>query len=205
MPYDSRKVHWENVYTTKGEDEVSWFEASPALSLELIDQVLATRASSIIDIGGGASRLVDHLIERVEDVAVLDLSPAALQAAKTRLGGRAHQVSWIAADATIWEPQKAYDIWHDRAAFHFLTDHRDRVAYVGRLERGVKPGGHAIIATFAPDGPESCSGLPVMRYAPESLSQTLGPAFQLVDARRHAHATPWKSDQLFQFSLLRRR
>jgi SAM-dependent methyltransferase len=206
MHNESRQAHWQNVYTNKGENEVSWFQENPVPSLELIAQVVATPASAIIDIGGGASRLVDNLIDRdFEDVTVLDLSEAALEAAKARLGSRAAQVRWIVADATVWEPQKAYDIWHDRAAFHFLTEDRDRAAYVARLERALKVGGYAIIATFALDGPERCSGLSVVRYDPASLGQTLGPAFQLAHTRRHAHATPWGSDQSFQFSVFRRR
>jgi ubiquinone/menaquinone biosynthesis C-methylase UbiE len=205
MRSDGRQAHWEDVYTKKGENQVSWFQENPTPSLELIAQVGATPASTIIDIGGGASRLVDNLIDRgFEDVTVLDLSEAALEAAKVRLGKSADQVHWIVADATIWEPQKAYDIWHDRAAFHFLTEEADRAAYLVRLERAVKVGGHAIIATFALDGPERCSGLPVVRYDPASLGQTLGRAFQLADTRRHAHATPWGSDQSFQFSVFRR-
>jgi SAM-dependent methyltransferase len=205
MQSESRQAHWQNVYAKKGENEVSWFQENPAPSLELIAQVGATSASAIIDIGGGASRLVDKLVERgFKDITVLDLSEAALEAAKGRLGGRAAQVHWIVADATVWEPQKAYDIWHDRAAFHFLTEDRDRAAYVARLEGALKVGGYAVIAAFALDGPERCSGLPVVRYDPVSLGQTLGRAFQLVDTRRHAHATPWGSNQSFQFSVFRR-
>jgi SAM-dependent methyltransferase len=204
MQSEGRQAHWEGVYTKKGENEVSWFQESPAPSLQLIAQVGATPASAIIDIGGGASRLVDNLIEQgFEDVTVLDLSEAALEAAKARLGGRAAQVQWIVADATVWEPLKAYDIWHDRAAFHFLTEDRDRAAYIARLEQALKVGGYAIIATFALDGPERCSGLPV-RYDPAGLGQTLGRAFQLVDTRRQIHATPWGSEQSFQFSVFRR-
>jgi 2-polyprenyl-3-methyl-5-hydroxy-6-metoxy-1,4-benzoquinol methylase len=205
MPNVSRQAHWEDVYTRKGENEVSWFQESPAPSLELIGRVGATPASAVIDIGGGASRLVDNLVDRgFEDVTVLDLSETALGAAKTRLGSRAAQVHWIVADATVWEPKKAYDVWHDRAAFHFLTEDRDRAAYVARLERAIKIGGHAIIATFALDGPERCSGLPIVRYDPATLGQAIGRAFQLVDTRRHAHVTPWGSDQSFQFSVFRR-
>jgi trans-aconitate methyltransferase len=200
-----RQAHWENVYTTKGENEVSWFQQSPAPSLELIVQAGATQASAVIDIGGGASRLVDHLVgQGFEDVSVLDLSGAALKAAKARLGVRADRVRWIVADVTIWEPVKRYDIWHDRAAFHFLTDEKDRNAYIERLTRGLKAGGHAIIATFAPDGPEKCSGLPVARYDAARLGQTLGPGFRLVHTRRHEHTTPWDSHQVFQFSVFRR-
>jgi SAM-dependent methyltransferase len=205
MKNDSRQAHWEGVYAKKRETEVSWFQENPAPSLELIAQVGATQSSAIIDIGGGASRLVDNLIDRgFEDVTVLDLSEAALEATRVRMGHRATQVHWIVADATAWEPVNAYDIWHDRAAFHFLTEDRDRAAYVTRLGRALKVGGYAIIATFALDGPERCSGLPVVRYDPLSLGQTLGRAFQLVDTRRHAHATPWGSDQSFQFSVFRR-
>ena len=205
----SRQAHWENVYTTKGETEVSWFQQSPAPSLELIVQAGATRKSAIIDIGGGASRLVDSLIEQgFEDVTVLDLSGAALAAAKSRLeshlGASAERVSWIVADATTFEPVKPYDIWHDRAAFHFLTDASDRAGYIARLKRGLKIGGHAIIATFAPDGPEKCSGLPVARYDSASLGQTLGATFKLIHTQRHEHATPWDARQSFQFSVFRR-
>jgi SAM-dependent methyltransferase len=200
-----RQAHWEDVYTKKGENEVSWFQEKPAPSLQLIAQAGATHASAIIDIGGGASRLVDYLVDGgFEDVTVLDLSQGALEAAKGRLGGLAARVHWIVADATIWEPPTAYDIWHDRAAFHFLTEGGDRAAYVGRLERALKVGGHAIIATFALNGPERCSGLPVVRYDPASLGETLGRAFQLVNTRQHTHATPWGSDQSFQFSVFRR-
>jgi len=201
----SRQAHWENVYTTKGENEVSWFQENPALSLELIEQAGAIPMSAIVDIGGGASRLVDRLIEKgFADITVLDLSGAALEAAKRRLGADAGRAQWVVADATIWEPAKQYDIWHDRAAFHFLTEEQDRAAYVARLTRGVKAGGHAIIGAFALDGPEQRSGLPVARYDSASLGRTFGPMFQLVRTIRHEHATPWGSQQVFQFSVFRR-
>ena len=204
MQSESRQAHWEGVYTKKGENEVSWFQENPALSIELIAQVGATAASAIIDIGGGASRLVDNLIQRgFEDVTVLDLSEAALEAAKVRLGKDAAQVHWMVADATRWEPLKAYDIWHDRAAFHFLTEEDDRSAYLARLRRALKAGGHAIIATFAPDGPERCSGLQVVRYDPANLGNTLGREFELVGSRQQTHSTPWGAEQSFQFSVFR--
>ncbi|QHO76420.1 SAM-dependent methyltransferase [Bradyrhizobium sp. CCBAU 051011] len=209
MDAAGRKAHWENVYTTKGESEVSWFQQSAAPSLDLIVQAGATRESAIIDIGGGASRLVDSLVEQgFEDVTVLDLSAAALTVARSRLeshlGASAEKVGWIVADVTTWKPARAYDIWHDRAAFHFLTDASDREAYIACLGSGLRIGGHAIIATFAPDGPEKCSGLPVSRYDSASLGQTLGAAFQLVDTQRHEHSTPWGARQAFQFSIFRR-
>jgi trans-aconitate methyltransferase len=202
----SRQAHWDKVYNTKRENELSWFQENPAPSLDLIAKAAATSASSVIDVGGGASRLVDALVERgFRDVTVLDLSDAALMAAKARLLSRAEQVQWVVADVTEWEPQRfAYDIWHDRAAFHFLTEECDRMAYVARLIKAVKPGGCAIIATFAPDGPERCSGLPVARYDAESLRRVVGDAFELIETRRHEHRTPWGSEQRFQFSLFRR-
>jgi ubiquinone/menaquinone biosynthesis C-methylase UbiE len=205
MEIESCQAHWEDVYTRKGEREVSWFQENPAPSLELIAELGATPDAAIIDVGGGASRLVDNLIEkRFRNITVLDLSESALDAAKTRLGERSARVHWILTDVTSWEPQQAYDIWHDRATFHFLTEAIDRAAYIARLGRALKIGGHAIIATFALDGPERCSGLPVVRYDAASLGQALGPGFKLVRSRRHEHATPWGSQQAFQFSVFRR-
>jgi SAM-dependent methyltransferase len=205
MESDSRQAHWQNVYTSKGENEVSWFQESPAPSLALIAEIGAAPNSAIIDIGAGASRLVDELIGRgFRDVTVLDLSAAALEAAKARLGERASRAHWLVADATTWEPSQAYDIWHDRAAFHFLTEERDRAAYITRLRQGVRSGGHAIIATFALDGPEKCSGLPVMRYDAARLALTLGSGFKLLQSQGNDHATPWGSHQCFQFSVFQR-
>jgi len=205
MADDSRQAHWENVYTSKREHEVSWFQDSPAPSLALIAETGAAPNSAIVDIGGGASRLVDHLIDQgFCDVTVLDLSAAALDAAKARLGERASRAHWLVADATTWAPSQTYDIWHDRAAFHFLTDERDRAGYIARLEQGLKIGAHAIIATFALDGPEKCSGLPVMRYDAAGLAETLGSGFRLQQSRRDEHATPWGSQQRFLFSVFER-
>lgn len=200
-----RQQHWENVYRDKGEFQVSWFQEEPAVSLDLIRAAGASRQSSIIDIGGGASRLADMLLKQdYKDVTVLDLSEAAMSIAKARLAERAAAIVWIAADATQWQPQRHYDVWHDRAAFHFLTDVDDRAAYVARLAQAIRPGGHAIIGTFAADGPERCSGLTVVRYDAARLSATLGGAFALVETRLHDHLTPWGSTQRFQFSLFKR-
>lgn len=200
-----RTTHWQNVYATKSETEVSWFQASPAISLEMIRAASPDRAAAIIDIGGGASRLVDALLQDgYRNLAVLDLSANALDVAKKRIGAAASTVDWIVADATTWRPAKTWDVWHDRAAFHFLTDPRDRAAYVERLRSAVAPGGHVIIATFAPDGPEKCSGLPVQRHDSASLSAELGPEFELVETRSETHHTPWHSTQAFQFSRFRR-
>ena len=136
-------------------------------------------------------------------ISGLDLSGTALEAAKSRLGAQAQKVNWIVADVTLWEPAETYDIWHDRAAFHFLTEESDRAAYVVRMKRALRAGGHAIVATFAPDGPERCSGLPVMRYDAETLGQILGHGFKLVEARKHTHVTPRGSTQSFQFNVFR--
>jgi 2-polyprenyl-3-methyl-5-hydroxy-6-metoxy-1,4-benzoquinol methylase len=205
MNDSNRGAHWENVYRTKGEREVSWFQEAPSISLDLIRSAGATRHSAIVDIGGGASRLVDALVdEGYEAVTVLDLSESALAAAKTRLGHTAARVTWIVADVTRWKPPQRYDVWHDRAAFHFLTDATDRTAYVECLHEALRPGGHAIIATFALDGPERCSGLPVVRYDAARLGEILGDDFSLVETRRHDHHTPMGSTQRFQFSVFRR-
>jgi len=206
MTASDRKAHWQNVYLTRNEQQVSWTQQDPEPSLSLIERFAGSPRASIIDIGGGASRLVDALCQRgYEAITVLDLSQAALNAAKRRLGVNAENVQWIAADITQWQPPAAFDIWHDRAAFHFLVEADDREAYLKALCAGVRAGGHAIIATFALDGPEKCSGLPVQRYDPESLAKTVGPAFELIAQERHRHTTPWGAMQSFQFSVLRRR
>jgi 2-polyprenyl-3-methyl-5-hydroxy-6-metoxy-1,4-benzoquinol methylase len=201
----SRKAHWENVYSTKGEREVSWFQEDPAPSLELIALAGLSADASIIDIGGGASRLVDSLLaQKFAQLTVLDLSKAALDAARERLGDAGAGVEWKVSDVASWEPSKTYDLWHDRAAFHFLTDQADQSAYVDRLKKAIRPGGYVIIGTFALDGPERCSGLPIVRYDAASLSTVLGTKFKLIDARRHDHVTPWGVKQRFQFSTFRR-
>src|SRR3569832_1322577 len=200
------KDHWETVYTTKEETSVSWFQDTPSPSLELIERLKPAKDADIIDIGGGASRLVDSLLERgFRRVTVLDLSQVALDLAVLRIGRRASEVQWIVEDVTAWEPSRRFDIWHDRAAFLFLVEKADRAAYVARLSQALRPGGHAIIATFAPDGPEKCSGLPVLRTDADGLAKELGSAFTLVDSRSHDHATPFNSSQRFQFSIFRRR
>ena len=201
----SRQAHWENVYHTKRENEVSWYQDSPAPSLDLIALAGLPRSAEIIDIGGGASRLVDGLLaEGFEHITVLDLSDAALNAARTRLGAKAAAVRWEVADVTTWEPSRTYDLWHDRAAFHFLTERTDQSAYVERLKKALKPGGWAIIGTFALDGPERCSGLPIVRYDAAALAAVLGPDFRVVDTRKHDHATPRGAVQRFQFTTFRR-
>ncbi|MBN8945205.1 MAG: class I SAM-dependent methyltransferase [Rhizobiales bacterium] len=200
-----RRDHWDEVYRTKAENEVSWFEDEPTMSLDLMRQAGLTPASSVLDIGGGTSHLVDNLLRLgLSRVTVLDISEAALTAAQARLGPEASRATWIAADVTTWEPAESYDIWHDRAAFHFLAQPADRAAYRRCLAKALKPGAHAVIASFAEDGPERCSGLPVTRYSPQDLATALASVVELVESRRHSHATPWGSVQKFQFSLFRR-
>jgi SAM-dependent methyltransferase len=201
----NRQSHWETVYTTKGEHEVSWFQENPAPSVELIDLARPAPETAIVDIGGGASHLVDSLIARgFKHVTVLDISQAALDVAKARLGERAREAEWIVADVTKWHPARSFDIWHDRAAFHFLVDPADRASYVACMKQAVRPGGHIIIGTFAIDGPEKCSGLSVNRYDAAGLARELGEGFELVDSRRQEHLTPWSSAQRFQFCIFRR-
>jgi SAM-dependent methyltransferase len=205
MPDIERREHWDSVYETKAETGVSWFEESPALSLELIASAGAKPDSAIIDIGGGLSRLVDALLDQAYgDLSVLDISEVALAKGRARLGDRAGQVRWITADVTLWRPERTYDIWHDRAVFHFLTEPADQAAYMERMDAALRPGGHVIIGTFALDGPERCSGLPVMRHDEKSLARALPPGFEPKDARRYEHRTPGGSVQRFQFSTFRK-
>ena len=201
-----RRAHWENVYETKPQDGVSWYQERPEPSMELLALTGVGSDAAIVDIGGGASLLVDHLLDaRFSNLTVLDLSKAALDVSRARLGPRASQVQWVVGDATEWSVPSNIDVWHDRAAFHFLTDEASQTAYIERLREGLVSGGFAIIGTFAPDGPEKCSGLAVTRYDAETLSARLGADFELIDTRRHTHATPWGSLQNFHFGTFRRR
>jgi SAM-dependent methyltransferase len=201
MTNSGRAAYWQTVYASKGEREVSWFQESPSPSLELIALADAGPTSPIVDIGGGASRLVDALLSAgYADLTVLDLSDAALAASRARLGVDGDDVDWIVADVTTWQPMRNYDIWHDRAALHFLNAPEEQGAYVACVRRAVKIGGHVIVGTFATDGPEKCSGLPVTRHTADSIAALLGAGFMLTDHRRHQHKTPWQSVQNFQFS-----
>lgn len=194
------KEHWENVYQTKAPDDVSWFQTQPAISLKLIEAAGVAKTDGVIDVGGGASVLVDFLLDAgFTKLAVLDISTAALQHAKQRLGGRAGRVEWFEADVTGFEPPHRFGLWHDRAVFHFLTDQADRQKYVQTLKRTLTPGGHVIIATFAIDGPLKCSGLNVARYDPPAIRTEFGDEFQLLEQVDETHSTPWGTEQKFSY------
>jgi SAM-dependent methyltransferase len=198
----SRKEHWESVYTSKGDAEVSWTQAEPRTSLSLIEGVCPS--GRVIDVGGGTSVLAGRLVEAGHRVTVLDISEAALRRARERLGEGAGRVRWVVADVTRGPVLEPADVWHDRAVFHFLTEPAARAAYVDLLVKTVPVGGHAIIATFALDGPEKCSGLPVCRYDGAALASELGERLALLRSLPETHLTPWGKPQSFQYGVFRR-
>lgn len=201
-----RKSHWEHIYDSRSPQEVSWFQIKPERSLALIHATGVARDESIIDVGGGASRLVDCLVdEGYRSLAVLDIAAAALAHARARLGARAGQVEWFEADVTAFEAPHPFQLWHDRAVFHFLTDAADRARYVEVLDRTLVPGGHLIMAAFAPGGPTQCSGLDIVQYDGERLSAELGPGFELLESGEEMHLTPAGKEQRFGFFRLRKR
>jgi SAM-dependent methyltransferase len=197
----SSRQHWDTVYGSKAPDAVSWFQAHAERSLRLIQKTCVPTSAAILDVGGGASTLVDDLLTLdYGDVTVMDLSAAALAAAQSRLGARAERVKWRVADVTsVTLDEASVDVWHDRAVFHFLTTADQRAAYVRTLLHAVKPGGHVIVATFAEDGPDKCSGLPVMRYSATALHAEFGSAFTLVTQERESHETPFGTVQQFTY------
>jgi 2-polyprenyl-3-methyl-5-hydroxy-6-metoxy-1,4-benzoquinol methylase len=199
------KTHWEQIYHTKESAQVSWYQLHPRLSLQYIQNTGISKTAQIIDVGGGASTLVDHLLDDgFQQVTVLDISAAALQITQQRLGQHAGSVTWLEADITQTTlPQHAYDLWHDRAVFHFLTEREDRQRYIHTVKQAVKPGGHIIVATFASDGPERCSGLEVARYDPQSLHDEFGTDFELLDSTREEHHTPFGTEQKFIYCYCR--
>ena len=199
------KRHWENVYTTKAPDAVSWYRRHLETSLALIERAADARESSIIDVGGGESTLVDDLLLRgYKNLTVLDVSQTAIEVTKKRLGSAADQVRWLVGDIVeIGLEQHAYDLWHDRAVFHFLTTPERRLAYVRQVTRAVKSGGRVIVSTFGPEGPAKCSGLEVMRYDAESLHGEFGGQFRLVESSKELHQTPFGTTQQFLYCYCR--
>src|SRR5829696_628113 len=200
------KTYWERVYGTRAPDALSWYQPHASRSLALIRAVIGNTHDPIIDVGGGASVLVDELLDAgYSDLTVLDLAQAALAVARSRLGTRAASVHWLEADVrSVALPRAHYAVWHDRAVFHFLTEPADRDAYVAQVERAVRPGGHVLVATFAEDGPTQCSGLPVARYSAAELHGAFGSAFDLLSSEREEHVTPAGAHQSFVYCLCRR-
>jgi 2-polyprenyl-3-methyl-5-hydroxy-6-metoxy-1,4-benzoquinol methylase len=203
------KAHWEQVYRRIPAEQVSWYRPHLETSVELIEcvtgRVAGGRGARIIDVGGGESTLVDDLLARgYENVTVLDISETAIETSKQRLGAAAERVRWIAADATSAELDRgAYDVWHDRAVFHFLTAPEKRIAYVRNVARAVRPGGHVIVGTFGPEGPAKCSGLDVVRYDAEQLHGQFGAQFRAVESRQEIHRTPAGAAQQYLYCLCR--
>jgi ubiquinone/menaquinone biosynthesis C-methylase UbiE len=194
--------HWDSIYASKADEELSWTQAEPAMSLKLIGEACAK--GRVLDVGGGRSVLAERLLDLGYAVGVLDISAAALASAQERLGARAKEIEWIVADVTEMPSINECDVWHDRAVFHFLTSDADRAAYVALLGRVVQVGGHVVMGTFALDGPAKCSGLDVRRYDGEMLAEELGPRFALLKSEPEVHVTPGGQRQSFQFSLFRR-
>jgi SAM-dependent methyltransferase len=200
-----RKAHWQKIYEEKDASDLSWFQAEPAISLELINNCDLALSEPVIDVGGGASVLVDRLLHRgYSRLVVLDISAAALATSRRRLGIDADRIEWIESDITAFAPGQQFALWHDRAVFHFLTDSDDRKSYVAVLKQALRPGGHLIVASFATGGPEKCSGLPIVQYDSKTLLAELGSDFRLVEERTERHVTPAQSIQEFAyFRLLR--
>lgn len=193
-----RKTHWEDVYLTKPVTRVSWYQPEPALSLRLIRETGLDKTSPLIDVGGGASTLVDALnAQGYTSITVLDVSASALGHARERLGSRAGEVEWYEADITAFEPLHRFQAWHDRAVFHFLTEKEDRQRYVETLKKSLSPGGHLIMMAFAIGGPEKCSGLDIVQYDAEKMCLELGPDFDLIDTGLELHLTPAGGEQKF--------
>lgn len=201
----SKRDHWEGVYRKKGVDEVSWYRPHLDRSLAFLDRAGLSPDAAILDVGGGASTLVDDLLQRgFTRVTVLDLSKAAIEQAKERLGPAAVRVSWVVGDVTeVALPEHAYDFWHDRAVFHFLMDEEARRRYVAQVRHALRPEGHIVVATFGPEGPERCSGLPVMRYSAEGIHDQFGNEFRKVGSEREIHKTPWGTEQEFVYCYCR--
>lgn len=201
---DERQQHWDEVYRRKGVGEVSWYQEYPDISLQLIAHCGIAGDEALIDVGGGASVLVDNLLQKgFSRVTVLDISPTAIECARQRLDAREKEVEWLSSDITRFQPDHRYAVWHDRAVFHFLTDESDRQRYLGVLKSALQQGGFLILATFSLDGPERCSGLPVERYDIGKMQSVLGEAFTLIESRQECHLTPDGKEQRFTYGLFK--
>lgn len=199
------QAHWDEVYTGRPADSTSWFQAEPEVSRRLVTAALPDGCGRVVDVGGGLSPLVDLLADNGCDVTVIDVSAAALQATAARLAASGLTAQVVRADVLAWRPAESYDVWHDRAVFHFLVSPVDRTAYVHRATAAVRPGGALVMATFAPDGPDACSGLPTARYDAQALAELFADGFVLEHAERELHRTPTETVQPFQWVVLRRR
>ena len=202
----NRKTHWENVYQSKSDRQVSWYREHLDNSLRLILETGAGREAAIVDVGGGSSTLADDLLDDgFADITVLDISAAAIEKSRARLGAKAAQLEWLEADITQAAlPENRFDIWHDRAVFHFLTEAEDRRKYVRQVMRSLKPGGHIIVASFGLGGPQKCSGLDVVRYSPETMHDEFGSKFELVRSLNETHETPFGTTQEFVYCYCRK-
>ena len=201
----TRETHWQSVYGRRPADEVSWYQSHPDTSLSLIRSCQLEKNAALLDVGGGASVLVDHLLDQdYSDITVLDIAKEALDLSRRRLGAQADQVRWQVADVTEFLPDRSYDLWHDRAVLHFLTDPELRAAYRGALKQALLPGGHLVVGTFAIDGPKKCSGLEIVQYDAAKLLDLLGPEFVLREEQKEAHVTPAGAVQQFAWFALQR-
>ncbi|MCW8889076.1 MAG: class I SAM-dependent methyltransferase [Sedimenticola sp.] len=197
---NDRKAHWEQIYSNKSSEDVSWFQPKPGRSLALINDAGITKDQAIIDVGGGASRLVDYLLQAgYQQVTVLDIAQAALAISQQRLGHSAKQVEWLTADATAFKLDHPVQLWHDRAVFHFLTQARDRDAYIRNLKNTLTPEGTLILAAFSPEGPKQCSNLDIVQYDAQRITIELGPLFKLKHMEQEAHTTPSGAVQSFNY------
>jgi 2-polyprenyl-3-methyl-5-hydroxy-6-metoxy-1,4-benzoquinol methylase len=198
-----QQTHWQQIYEKKDPDQLTWYQPEATISLELIRQQKLSTESKLVDMGSGCSTLVDGLLASgLRHLTMVDLSSSALKCAQKRLGERSETIQWIAADATTWEPEEEYDLWHDRAVFHFLTTEGQREGYLKALRKGLKPGGRVVLSTFAVGGPEKCSGLPIVQYNAEKVRATFGEDFTLLLERTEEHPTPWGGHQSFAYFVL---
>jgi SAM-dependent methyltransferase len=196
--------HWDSVYERAEPTQLSWHQTEPTVSMELIKALNLGKGAAIIDVGGGTSTLVDVLVaEGYRDVTVLDASRHAIDATRGRIGARADAVTWMVEDLLTWEPARRFDLWHDRAVFHFFVEAPDRTRYRELLHRALQPGGYVVVGTFAPEGPTRCSGLAVSRYDPQDVLEVLGADFDLINSRQETHTTPAGHSQPFSWAVLR--